>query len=341
MRRCFALLVLLASILAAIPANASLIITPIFDSSITSDSNASSIEGTIDSAISVFESTYTNPIDVTIYFQEGSALGESNYETTAVSYQTFYSHLAANDANPAAIAGLPGTANNPVNGSRSIEIKSANARAIGISVPAGCYLTAGLDVPEQCTGVNNGSSPVDGIVSLNTSITYPPGSNNGSNYGLLSTAEHEIDEILGLGSALNDTTASSGTVTAANPAPEDLFRYGANGSRIFTVSCGSAAKAFFSYNGSTDLAQFNNACNGADFGDWQSNPLPNGVAAQVQDAFATPGAQPLYGPNEIAALSAIGYTVAVAPEPGTWLLMSLALPAFLIARKRAAAGNRR
>jgi hypothetical protein len=331
---------LLSSILAAIPARASLIITPIFDSSITGDPNASSIEGTIDSAISVFESTYTNPIDVTIYFQEGSALGESNYETTDISYQTFYNHLVANNANPAAIAGLPDTADNPVNGSPSIEIKSANARAIGINVPAGCYLTTGSDVPEQCSGVDNGTSPVDGIVSLSTSTTYPGSPGSSLSYGLQSTAEHEIDEILGLGSALNNTTASSGTVDATNPAPEDLFRYGANGSRIFSVNCAAAATAFFSYNGSTDLAQFNNACNGADFGDWQSNPLPTGVAAQVQDAYASPGTQPLYGPNEIAALSAIGYTVAVAPEPGTWLLMSLALPAFVMIRKRATAGIR-
>lgn len=336
MRRCFASLVFLVSILAAFPAQASLLITPVFDSSITSDPNASSIEGTIDSAISVFESTYTNPIDVTIYFQEGGGLGESNFVTTTVSYQTFYNHLVANDANPSAIASLPDQGDNPVNGSRNIEIKSANARALGISVPAECYLTAGSDVPEQCTGVNNGSSAVDGIISLNTSTTYPPGSNNGLNYGLLSTTEHEIDEILGLGSALANTNSSSSlvNVNATNPAPEDLFRYGANGSRIFAVNCGTAATAFFSYNGSTDLAQFNNACNGGDFGDWQSNPLPSGVLAQVQDAFAGPGAQPLYGPNEIAALSAIGYTVAVAPEPGTWLLLSLALPAFLIVRKR-------
>ena len=116
-----------------------------------------------------------------------------------------------------------------------------------------------------------------------------------------------------------------------------------NFGRIFTVNCATTPvpTAFFSYNGSTDLAQFNNTCNGADFGDWQSNPLPNGVAAQVQDAFATPGAQPLYGSNEIAALSAIGYTVAVAPEPGTFLLLSLALPAFLMVRKRATAGIRK
>lgn len=347
MRRCFVWPVLLLSILASIPAHADLIITPVFDSSITSDPNAAGIESTIEGAISVFESTYSDPIDVLIYFQElqvSGGLGESNYVPTAVPYQTFYSHLVAANANPTAIAGL--TANggagiyNPVTGTPEIEIKPANAAALGIASNGAnlpnCYLAAGsAGVPEQCSTVNNGTSPVDGIVSLETSITYPPGSNNGASYGLLSTTEHEIDEILGLGSALANSTSPNGAVTATDPLPEDLFRYGADGSRIFSVNCAAAATAFFSYNGATDLAQFNNACNGGDFGDWQSSPLPNGVAAQVQDAFTSPGAQPLYGPNEIAALSAIGYTV-VAPEPGTWFLLSMALPAFVIARKRAA-----
>ncbi len=346
MRRCVGLSILLASILPAVPAHANLLITPVFDSSITSDPNAAGIESTINAAISVFESTYTNPIDVLIYFQEGSALGQSSYETTAVPYQTFYNHLVTNNANPAAIAGLAANGgagvDNPVTGTPDIDLKPANAAALGISANganmANCYLTGGSGDPEQCTIFDFGdSTPVDGIVSLNTSITYPPGSNNGSNYGLMSTAEHEIDEILGLGSALANST--SGTVNSVDPAPEDLYRYGSNGSRIFSLSCASAATAFFSYNGSTDLAQFNNACNGADFGDWQSNPLPPGVAAQVQDAFAAPGAQPLYGANEIAALSAIGYTTA--PEPGTWILLSIALPAFMICRKCAAAGVRK
>ena len=180
----------------------------------------------------------------------------------------------------------------------------------------------------------SGASAVDGIVSVNTSITYPPQLNNGSNYGLLSTVEHEIDEILGLGSSLPNTTASSGTVNFlnGNPAPEDLFRYNASGMFGTTVNCASPGTTYFSYSGTMDLAQFNNSCNGADFGDWQSNPLPTGVSAQVQDAFATPGAQPLYGPNEIAALSAVGYTL-VAPEPATWIFMLTALPAFAFARR--------
>jgi hypothetical protein len=312
----------------AISAQADLIIVPTFDSSITSDPNAAAIEGAIDDAIDVFESTYSTNITVPIYFQEGGGLGESNFFYYTTSYADYYAALVATDANPAAIAGL--TANggagvdNPVTGTSDIDIKSANARAVGIDIPPGCIPT-GSAGSMTCTYDSGGTNPndVDGIISLNTSITNPPQPNNGSTYALIPVAEHEIDEILGLGSSLPNTNASSGTVTgiAGNPAPEDLFRYNASGARVFTVNCASPGSAYFSYSGATDLTQFNNACNGADFGDWAT-----GVQAQVQDAYASPGDDPAYGPNEIAAESAIGYTLATTtPEPATWMLLSCGL----------------
>ncbi len=326
---------LLMLIVAGLPAQADLIITPTFDPSITTDPNSAAIEGAVNDAISVFESTYSNPIDVLIYFQEGGGLGESNFEYTPFSYRTFYKDLVSTDANPDAIAGL--TLNggngffNPVNGTRQIDLKPANARAVGINMDPNCTPT-GSSGSMTCS-LATGTSAVDGIISLNTNITYPPNSNDGTTYGLVSVVEHEIDEILGLGSSLLNTSASSGAVTAVagNPAPEDLFRYGSDGARIFSVDCASATQAFFSYSGATNLAEFNNACNNGDFGDWRSNPLPPGVSAQVQDAFAISGAQPLYGPNEMAALSAIGYTLN-APEPSTWILLSISLAALVSLR---------
>src|ERR1035438_8509932 len=103
----FALPAVLALIASGIPAQASLIITPTFDSSITSDPNAAAVEGTINEAISMFEATYSNPIDALIYFQEGSGLGESDfYYYTAVNYKTYYDDLVKTDANSAALAGL-------------------------------------------------------------------------------------------------------------------------------------------------------------------------------------------------------------------------------------------
>jgi len=144
-----------------------------------------------------------------------------------------------------------------------VNVKTANLRAVGIATP----------------GFGVGQANPDGAITLNTSLTFPGSLGSSSTYSLLSVTEHEIDEVLGLGSSL--AAIPLGTIF-----PEDLFRYDAAGNRSFTTN--SAAQAFFSINGTTDLAQFDNQNDGGDFGDWQSNPLPSGIPPKVQDAFATP-----------------------------------------------------
>ena len=106
----------------------------------------------------------------------------------------------------------------------------------------------------------------------------------------------------------------------------------------------TATKSFanFSYSGAADLDPFNNSCNGGDFGNWQNNPLPLGARLEVQDAFATPGARPTYGPNEVAAMTAIGNIDPRRPvsEPGTFALVLIS-PAVLWARTRYVGASRR
>jgi len=71
---------------------------------------------------------------------------------------------------------------------------------------------------------------------------------------------------------------------------EDLFRWNAptGGTRWWPFAPNTPTSAYFSYGPSTGvIAQFNNPCNGADFGDWSGNS-PD----RVQDAFGTPGRQP-------------------------------------------------
>jgi hypothetical protein len=135
------------------------------------------------------------------------------------------------------------------------------------------------------------------------------------------TTEHEIDEVLGLGSALP-------SIPSGNPFPEDLFRYDSTGARSFTTT--ATAQAFFSINGTTDLAQFDNQNDGGDFGDWQSNPLPAGVQPKVQDAFATVGATPALG-VELRALDGIGYDSIPEPGAGGLLVAALVVLAGLLA----------
>src|SRR4051812_49208021 len=61
------------------PAVAGLVIVPTFDASITSDPNAVAIEGTINAAIQAYETGFSDPITVTIKFQEiSTGLSSSN-----------------------------------------------------------------------------------------------------------------------------------------------------------------------------------------------------------------------------------------------------------------------
>jgi hypothetical protein len=295
------------------PAQA-LVITPTFDSSITSDPNAAAIENTINQAISFYQSTYSNPVNVNIYFKEGGGLGQSNTLVYDIGYSNFLNGLAANQSishqsdQATALANLPGGSINPVNGTTDLLVKSADARVLGIA-------TSTLLNSSGAAGIGGGFI-YDGIISLNTSLTTPGSPGSTLQYSLLATAEHEIDEVLGLGSSLPN---NSNNAFFNNPSGEDLYRYSAPGVRSFTATSG--ANAYFSINGgATNLDQFNNTQNGGDYGDWQGGAQP-----QVQDAFGTPGGSASLNASsvELTALDVLGYdrsAVTATPEPGTLLL---------------------
>ena len=303
----------LSLLFVAAPAYANLTITPTFDVTITSDPNAGAIEGVINSAIGFYESTFADPINVAINFREmTSGLGSSSTFFATGPYNVYLAALKADakDATDAtATSLLANSSTNPVNGNSFIDVKTANLRAVGINA-------------------NPSPGQPDGFIGLNTQITDVGSPGTSGQFSLFATVEHEIDEVLGLGSALPSTPAL--TIF-----PEDLFRYDASGNRSFTTS--SSAKAFFSINGTTDLAQFDNQNDGGDFGDWQSNPLPGGVGPKVQDAFANPGTHPVLTSSspEVIALDAIGYDlVSPVPEPTSVVLLGSILGLTVAALRR-------
>ena len=270
-------------------------IIPTFGPSITGDSQGATIQATINAAIAFYQANFSDPITVTITFQEmGSGLGLSSTYYSTFSYSSYraalVSHATTAD-DSTALAHLPNSASNPVNGNSSINLSLPEARALGYS------------------GVNPPSGQTDGTISLNTSImNLALTDNNPSKYSLYATVCHEMDEVLGMASALNGLNNGDPAPTGPIRA-EDLFRYDAAGNRSFTTAL--AAVDYFSIDGTTDLVRFNQH-QGGDFQDWDS--FSGAAIPRVQDAYATAGAQPV--PNvELRVLDVIGYTRVISPSP--------------------------
>ncbi len=176
---------------------------------------------------------------------------------------------ASSVADTTALAHIPIQATNPVNGNATVNVQLPAARALGVNVvpPAGQY---------------------DSVISLNTSImNLSRTSINLNKYDLMSVAMHEMNEALGNSSSLSSVT--NGGPTPTGPIwPMDLFRYDPSGARSYSSS--ASAQAYFSLDGVTHLAQFNQQ-SGGDFSDWFS--YPSGAAVpHVQDAFMTRGVTP-------------------------------------------------
>ncbi len=265
-----------------------LTIVATFDSTITGTPGA---VDTINQAIQVYESTFSTPITVSIAFDHmGSGLGQSTKAIYETSYSGFLAQLqnhatSANDTT--ALAHLPSGINNPVTGTSNIYLTGANALALGFT----------------------GTIDSSGTIGLNLNLINSTRSSiNPGKYDLLAIAEHEIDEILGLGSLVGNS------LNLTSPMPEDLFRYDSSGARTYTTV---GDNAYFSINGSTLLARFNQNAGpyfGGDYGDWWS---PGSQTPDVQDAFGTPGMTPNLSSAEFTALDVIGYTLTGVPEPST------------------------
>jgi hypothetical protein len=295
-------------------ARGNIVINAVFDSTITSDVNAASIESTINQAVSFYESNIVTPVTVTVHYSEmTSGLGQSSTFFSSITYNQYLAalqtHTSGDAIDTAALASLPAGPDNPVNGSRSMDLALPNLRALGFSI-------------------NPPAGQADSTVSVNTSITNYGGNFNSNFFSLLAVVEHETDEALGTGSNLD-----SGSTTG-NIRPEDLFRYSAPGVRSYTTS--PSATSYLSVNGGvTNLVGFNQTGppGGADYGDWAGSGTP-----RVQDAFGTPGASAVFGVDERDALDATGYnfTTATVPEPSSFWLLALGAVGFIGYRRLAA-----
>jgi hypothetical protein len=266
------------------PTAPGMVITPTFDSTILNNPNSAAIQSMINQAVANYHSLFNDPINVKILFRYstttpsggsmGSSLARSNFVLYPVPWNNYKNALVAdaktgNDAT--ANASLPASSL-----STNILPSSAGGRAVGLNTAAAMF-------PDGTVGVGG---PYDGIVTLNSNQPYdfirPPAPGT---FDALRSTQHEMDEVIGLGSYLQITGSS-------DLRPQDLFSWSAPGTRNLLAT----GSRYFSINsGNTNIVAFNQNASG-DFGDWLSEPCPQnnpyvqnafGCVEQVADVEAT------------------------------------------------------
>ena len=223
-----------------------LTIHPTFDSSITGNPNAAAIEAMINRTIAIYESLFSDPITIQIRFRyattdpDGSPLSHglvSESDTTLytnIPWNTYISALRA-DARTSndniANTSLPGNALSP-----NIRPTSGNGRAVGLNTPPAMF----------ANGTVGQGGPYDGIVTLNSARPFQFSRPvNGNNFDAQRITEHEIDEVMGLGSRIGDNSSDLN--------PQDLFSWSSAGHRNIT----SSGTRYFSIDGGvTNIVEF-------------------------------------------------------------------------------------
>lgn len=278
-----------------------LTINATFDSSITNHWNAVAIEAMINRAISIYEMLFTNHITIQILFRYAPTAPDGTLlppgvaaQSGAVGYLVPWNDYVialrahARGANDIlANASLPGTAL-----SSNIITKSANGRSVGLNTPTAMFANGTVGI----------GGPYDGIVTLHSSFPYdftrPVDWNN---FDAQHATEHEIDEVIGLGSRLNGP--------GNDLLPQDLFSWSSLGVRNISTS----GTRYFSINGgSTHIVNFNQNPSG-DLGDWASASCPQ-ARPYVQNAFFCPNqaSDISAGSPEGINLDVIGYNLGTA-----------------------------
>lgn len=324
MSRLLSGLLLAAGLFSAVPAHALNIIV-VYDPSVPL-----AAQGAFNQVVGYYDALYSNPVNVTIDVTFGTTgLASSSTFVGITTYSSWRTQMdllsAAETNNPylaAAILTLP-AGGDPLlgsNGSGKVALTFANAAVLGYGLPV---------------------VPYDSLLTFSNTATFEyTGVATSGAYDFKNVAEHELNEALGIGSALTGLANGAAIPANTNFFAEDYFRYNAGGARSVTTT--SNAVVYFSYNGTTDVAQFNQDNNAggnsvADRNDWvyANGGCPATVPGPyVQDAIGCPNSVIAVGPAspEMIALDTLGYDPA--PEPAPFMLLSLGMGGMALYRLR-------
>lgn len=308
-----------AVVFAGAPAQA-VTINYVYDSSITSLANASTVESDLNSVAQYFDKTFATPVTVNIGVSWGSVGGQAIPSgDVSSSLDNLYGGFSYSQIK----TDLTTTANgNPAD--TALVTAAAHLPA---SVPAGVSQFAVPSAEAKALGLIPGFLPgTDGYIGFNKSTAWDFNPANGvtaNTYDFVEAAAHETEEVLGRISGLTSASPSFRT-------PFDLFRYGASGQMSF----GYTSSAYFSVNGgATNFGAFN-ISGGGDRGDWAAG-------ADAQSAYLKPGQGGGFSVADLTALDALGwggsnvgdsqmmsptliaqsFMGASVPEPANWMLL--------------------
>ena len=276
---------------------AALQITVTYDSTVTALANAAQFETAFNGVAAQFSSAITNSATIAINVSVGKISSNVALPAGAVSGSfdpkvLMGSTAAASFANTkVALSGtgvvLP--ANTPA-GSALFLMPQAEVKALGLTAT---YPTA---------------NPVDGFIGFasNMSQFSFSGTPTSTQYSFQTATLHEIEEVLGRTSSLNN----SGTGYLSSATPMDLFRYTAAGVTSYTpTTANGGTPAYASIDGGvTDLGTFADQTTSGDRTDWQT-PV-NTTSTDAQNGLLSRGTNEGLSISDEIVLRALGYTFA-------------------------------